>query len=164
MTLGDKIKQARNMRGLTQKELGTLVNLPTFRIGQYETGIRKPKEAQLEEIASVLGVNIEYFRERSIDTYIDAMHALFELEKLYDMKMIKLDKDSVNEQFALIFDDSVLNKYINQWAKQKENSILSAKDKENYEKWKIIFPTSLIDDNKKKINEYTKNPTDSMPK
>lgn len=140
MTLGDKIKQARNMRHLTQSELGSLIGLPTFRIGQYETGVRSPKETQLQEIADALGVNIEFFRDRSLDTYNDVMHALFELEKTFGLQIISDN----NGKLSLTFDDQHINEYISTWKEQKENSLYSQKDKDFYEEWKITFPQKIV--------------------
>lgn len=156
MTIGDKIKQARAMRGLTQKELGFLVNLPAFRIGQYETDVRKPKENQLIEIAKALGVPIEFFKDRSIDTITDVMHALFELDKLFGIEI-----NTNDSRCSISFDNSTLNGFIEEWAKAKENSILSTKTKSDYEEWKITFPNSIVDDTHQQyidiVNERMKN-------
>lgn len=60
MTKGYRIKHFRNLRGLTQKQLGILVGLPEsnadIRIAQYESGIRVPKAELMEKIAEVLNV------------------------------------------------------------------------------------------------------------
>ncbi|MGN0604116.1 MAG: helix-turn-helix domain-containing protein, partial [Oscillospiraceae bacterium] len=54
MTIGEKIKNARNLRGLTQKELGIKLGFDEksadVRIAQYESGTRTPKSELLSEI------------------------------------------------------------------------------------------------------------------
>lgn len=56
--IGTKIKKYRKEKGLTQKELGKLLNVSGAMIAQYEKGIRKPKIETLDKIASALGVKI----------------------------------------------------------------------------------------------------------
>lgn len=62
MTIGEKIKNARILRGLTQKELGIKLGFDEksadVRIAQYESGTRTPKAELLSEIANVLDVNV----------------------------------------------------------------------------------------------------------
>ncbi|MCL2396518.1 MAG: hypothetical protein FWC93_00440 [Defluviitaleaceae bacterium] len=41
MTIGEKIKIARNLKRLTQKQLGVLLGLPDFRIKQYGWKVAK---------------------------------------------------------------------------------------------------------------------------
>ncbi len=48
MAVGDRIKRARNLRGMTQKELGIAIGFEEksadIRIAQYESNTRTPKE------------------------------------------------------------------------------------------------------------------------
>ncbi len=47
MAVGDRIKRARNLRGMTQKELGIAIGFEEksadIRIAQYESNTRTPK-------------------------------------------------------------------------------------------------------------------------
>lgn len=56
MTVGDKIKEYRIEKGLTQAELASAVGLATITIQQYERGVRNPKPKQIEKLAGALGV------------------------------------------------------------------------------------------------------------
>ena len=47
MTLGDKIRKYRTLKGLTQAQLGSMVKLTGDRIRQYENDVRKPKDGKL---------------------------------------------------------------------------------------------------------------------
>ena len=53
MAVGDRIKRARNLRGMTQKELGIAIGFEEksadIRIAQYESNTRTPKEELLRK-------------------------------------------------------------------------------------------------------------------
>lgn len=69
MEVGQKIKLVRLHRGLTQKQLGDLLNLGdggANRIAQYEIGYRVPKPSLLKEIAKFGCQRRNIFRERQI--------------------------------------------------------------------------------------------------
>ena len=57
MTLGEKIRKYRTLKGLTQAQLGSMVKLTGDRIRQYENDIRSPKDGKLMEIADALEIN-----------------------------------------------------------------------------------------------------------
>lgn len=57
MTVGEKIKQIRKEKGLTQKALGELLSISEGMVRQYELGIRNPKIETIEKIASALKIS-----------------------------------------------------------------------------------------------------------
>lgn len=61
MTIGERIHFIRNLRNMTQKELGKAVgfseNTADARMAQYETGSRTPKEALVQSLSDVLDVS-----------------------------------------------------------------------------------------------------------
>ena len=57
MAIGERIKQIRNFRKLTQAQLGKAVGLSDVRIRQYEIGNRIPKEDMIQELAKALDCN-----------------------------------------------------------------------------------------------------------
>lgn len=57
MTIGEKIKQIRKEKGLTQKALGELLSISEGMVRQYELGIRNPKIETIEKIASALKIS-----------------------------------------------------------------------------------------------------------
>jgi len=67
MTVGERIKQARKEKGLTQKQLGELLGVTQATIQQYETG--NPKPETLKRIAKALGV--PFFKLRDISDLSD---------------------------------------------------------------------------------------------
>ncbi len=148
MTLGEKLKKARQLNNWTQAQLATIADLPLARIQQYETNFRHPKTAQLEAISNALGVSTEYFNEFSLETYHSIMFALFELEETFGLKL-----ENINGKNVFSFDDKQLSYYISAWAKQKENSKISQDTLNAYNEWKITFPRKLIDETSTLIDE-----------
>lgn len=59
--LAKKIKALRKTRGLTQQQLAEALGVQRATISNYEIGRRSPHISELEKLASVLGVSLEYF-------------------------------------------------------------------------------------------------------
>ena len=64
MTFGDTLRDLRQQRGMTQKELGNTLGVSAQMIAQYENGKRKPKLGTLQQIAASLNVPTDYFLNR----------------------------------------------------------------------------------------------------
>ena len=60
MTTGERIQTARKAKKLTQKQLADQLGVVSGTVQQYELGKRQPRIEQLQRIASVLGVSVEY--------------------------------------------------------------------------------------------------------
>ena len=60
MSIGSRIKQAREKRGLSRKELATLVGVTVSAIGNYETGISFPKPQVLCALFGALKVDANF--------------------------------------------------------------------------------------------------------
>lgn len=58
MNIGEKIKQARNSKGLTQEELAKKTGIARVSIGNYERGDRIPPSDVLIKIANTLNVEL----------------------------------------------------------------------------------------------------------
>jgi transcriptional regulator with XRE-family HTH domain len=58
---GRRLKEIREIRGLTQGELARKTGLHITTIGNYEIGGREPKAAQVKVLAEALGVRMEGF-------------------------------------------------------------------------------------------------------
>lgn len=56
MTTGEKIKQIRLSKGMTQTALGKRCGMADSQIGVYERGESKPRPETLERIAAALDV------------------------------------------------------------------------------------------------------------
>ena len=135
MTVGEKIKRIRQLKGLTQVQLADLVSLPVARIQQYEANIRNPKFTQLEKFATALDVTVEYLVNHNLDTYDDVKHALLELEDTFGLKI-----SEINGNCILQFNDMELTQFLEEWLNAKKGSNSSTQTLKDYEIWKVTYP------------------------
>ncbi len=61
MILGKRLRTLRKEKGLTQKELGDMINVTKVSICCYENGTRTPTLDTLLELEKVFGVSLTYF-------------------------------------------------------------------------------------------------------
>jgi transcriptional regulator with XRE-family HTH domain len=82
----ERLRNAREMRKLTQTELGTKAKLPSTSIAHFETGSRKPSFDNLRKLAEALKVTTDYLLGRVPDPFItETGDALFrDIGKLSD--------------------------------------------------------------------------------
>jgi Zn-dependent peptidase ImmA (M78 family)/DNA-binding XRE family transcriptional regulator len=76
MIYGEKIKQARELRGLTQAALATKLKVTQGRIAQIEGGFREAADSLIADIAYHTELPISYF-SREPETYLSAGSLLF---------------------------------------------------------------------------------------
>ena len=145
MTIGNKIRFFRNLRGYTQDELGHKIGLQGDRVRQYESGIRTPKADMLKAIADALDVDVAALSDINITSEEDIMHILFELEDNFSINIEKQDGKTV-----LVIDNedsrnAVLNTYLNYWYDKKQvfslDKYSDAKDPRviDYRSWRGRF-------------------------
>lgn len=60
MPFGNRLKEARIMKGLTQEELAHAVNVTKGAIGNYESEVSSPKEPILIRLMQVLNVDANF--------------------------------------------------------------------------------------------------------
>lgn len=73
MTIGERIKQARKEKKLSQKDLAKKLDVTASMIGQYENDLRRPKPDTLKRIADALEVNPADLDERLVIVYSDTI-------------------------------------------------------------------------------------------
>jgi len=103
----ERLKNAREMRKMTQNELGTKANLPSTSIAHFESGSRKPSFDNLRKLAEALEVTTDYLLGRVDEpSMAEAGDVLFrDIGKLteYDRRIAEnflkmlTKKDSKNE-------------------------------------------------------------------
>lgn len=99
MTIGERIKQERKAKGLTQKQLGELSGTSEITIRQYEIGKRQPRLEPLRQIAKALGVTVSVFIEDEPDFW---------------QNLPEDDKNSGFEPFAPEFSRSRIDRALDQ--------------------------------------------------
>ncbi len=88
MSVGARIKQARENKGLTQAELGTLINATGSAITNYERGISHPKEPLLLALMKALDVDANYLFQDVIDLKSDIKLTLAEQQLINNYRKL----------------------------------------------------------------------------
>ena len=145
MAIGERIRFFRNLRGMTQKYLGTVVGFPEktadIRMAQYESSSRTPKADLTESLASVLGVSPLALSVPDIDSYLGLMHTLFTLEDRYGLTVEKTENGvSMRVDPRKGKDAAELSEMLNAWAKQAEKYRNGDISREDYDKWRYNYP------------------------
>lgn len=63
--LGTVLRSLRKENGLSQEDLGKILNLDQRSISQYECSVRFPDEKTINKIANYFDVSIDYLFERT---------------------------------------------------------------------------------------------------
>ena len=145
MAIGERIRFFRNLRGMTQKYLGTVVGFPEktadIRMAQYESGSRTPKADLTESLAGVLGVSPLALSVPDIDSYLGLIHTLFTIEDRYGLTIEKGENGvSLRVDPRKGKDAAELSEMLNAWAKQAEKYHNGAISREDYDKWRYNYP------------------------
>lgn len=145
MAIGERIRFFRNLRGMTQKYLGTVVGFPErtadIRMAQYESGSRTPKADLTESLAGVLGVSPMALSVPDIDSYLGLMHTLFTLEDRYGLTIEKGENGvSMSVDPRKGKDAAELSEMLNAWAEQAEKYHNGDISREDYDKWRYNYP------------------------
>lgn len=109
-TLGNKIKQLRKERKLTQKEFSDLINteynLHTDRpmISKWEIGFQTPQISTLKCIASFFGVSLDYINSMDSPKGEYSSLILTPIEEEYVKKMREISDSNKDMVYNLIDD------------------------------------------------------------
>lgn len=162
--VGRRIREIRESQGMTQAELGERIGLNGDRVQKYENGVRKPKPELLKQFASALGVSTLALSDPITANFIGAMYSFFEMEKLYNMKIVR-----DGAKLSLIFENGfmgTMNEYLDEWEKEcrqveVELEAASSEDERatilhNYDMWKWNFPKDITNRTEKDLKELRK--------
>lgn len=138
MSTGENIKKIRNMRGMTQKELGMAVGFgedsASPRIAQYETGSRTPRAALLKKIADILQVDVKCIAVPTDFNKMDIIYRLFLLEDHFPE--MGLQRNSQTGEIVINLHNKELNEFLPAWdvmRKKREQGLIT---EEEYLNWK----------------------------
>lgn len=107
MDLGDTLKKVREAKGLSQKELAGLLDMPQPQYSRIESGKTDPSFTTLERIAKALGVSLsELFKADEIFTDVNAYDKTL-IEKL---RLIDALDDTEKKSLYNIIDSLIAKK------------------------------------------------------
>lgn len=90
MIIGERVKEARANKNLTQEELGNMIGVSKVSICGYETGNRTPTMAMFLKLADALDVTVDYLLGREIKAICDEDDA-------YTIPISKIDLEIIKE-------------------------------------------------------------------
>lgn len=95
MEVGERIKELRIAKKLTQSELAKLVGLSYIQIGRYETQKSNPSSDILQRLAQTLGTTTDYLMQGDMSD-LELLRQFKEVEKLNseDKHLIKTFLDA----------------------------------------------------------------------
>lgn len=96
---GSKIKELRLKRGYSRRELAKIANVSESTIKQYENGSRKPQFYLLNQIATALGVTIDYFDLRDQDG-----RTVAELNAMFKRVAEALHRDGDEDEVDVLYE------------------------------------------------------------
>lgn len=95
MTIGQKIRECRKIKNLTQKKLADLSDVSIVSIQQYERAVRTPHIIQLKKIAAALDISVNDLLDNTVDvTNMPLGEKLRELRKSRELTQKKLSSMS----------------------------------------------------------------------
>ena len=146
MATGERIRFFRNLRGMTQKALGTLLGFPPtsadVRMAQYESEDRTPKADLTAAIAEALDVSPRAITVPDIDSMDGLMHTLFALE---DRKLLRIQNiDGAICLRAEIAEGGVraadLDQRLRAWQEQSAKLRAGEITQGDYDRWRYSYP------------------------
>lgn len=87
MNFGNRLRQLRKAKGLTQAELAKLLSIGESTISFYESGKRQPDYETLIRIADLFNVSVDYLLGRTDDTT-----DIYKLKNIYPYPLGKIVK------------------------------------------------------------------------
>lgn len=145
-TLAKRIKNLREEKGLSQKELANYLNISNSTLSQYESGVRVPSDDIKIKIARYFNVTTDYLLgnsnikqlsrkdERDIQKYLDEMRE--------DLKQgtlrLSLDGEIVDDEIKQFILDNMENTLILAKIKSKEKF-----NPNKNKKWTYIVPNEI---------------------
>ncbi len=95
MGFGETLRELREEKGLTQRELGKIINISDRVIGYYEANNRFPKdEYVLKQLADLFGVSLDYLVGRT-NKRMPLEEYIAESPEAYDIQLKDLPSEAI---------------------------------------------------------------------
>ena len=107
MTIGERIKELRKAKKLTQSQLAEIVGMSYIQIGRYETQKSNPSSEVLQKLANALDTSTDFLMQGDSDEIISAQ--LTDKELLKQFKQVE-QLNSDDKHLIKTFIDAFLTK------------------------------------------------------
>ena len=102
MNIGEKIKQIRVARNLTQQEIADSMGVKRNTVSQWESGTRNVSADQLIQYAKIVGVTLDYFSDNSPERTL--FQTMAQLDQLFmDASVPEADKDKAYQDIMKVY-------------------------------------------------------------
>lgn len=150
--LAIRIKELRSSSKMTQKEFAEMIGCTAATLSAYENNLKRPSFEIIKSIAEKCNVSIDWLcgiseqksNDSNFQTYGDIANILFKLEKVAGLRLSFPNNPEISELSnelgwrCVIFHDSVINNFLNEWNDMQEmlNSSLKSETKDKfYDLW-----------------------------
>ena len=165
MKISERLRKYRLLKGITQKELGSIAlkgkRDSAVRINKYEKGIIEPTPESLKILSNALDVDIEALAAVDMSSDVDRIYALFDLEERRNLKITRSEgkislefdtkaPDEYNDMFL-----TYLNMWYNEHLKYRDYD----EEPEEYTLWKARFFSNVRErssEQQKKVDDAYK--------
>lgn len=141
-TTGAKMRKIRWKKNLSAKDVGNACGVLDMAVRNYETGERTPKDYKLKEIADFMGVDVAALQDRKINSGVDVMHILFEMEEDYGVKPMTMPE---YPYVCVASQNGAINEALKLWLKKREQWENQEISDDEYTDWKNAFPAGCED-------------------
>lgn len=102
--VGNRLRQARMLRGLTQEQLGDRVGIAFQQVQKYERGSNRISAGRMFEMGQALGVSVTFFFEGMSDAVADASPAQVRsgMDTTSALESIETDDSGKREALQLV--------------------------------------------------------------
>jgi transcriptional regulator with XRE-family HTH domain len=115
MNIGNRIKELRSQKKLTQAELGEMVGLTYIQIGRYETGKSAPSSEGVQKLAQALDTTTDYLMNGDHDVAVAAQ--LTDRELLKQFKEVEMLSPEDKHLVKTFIDAFLTKRHIQELAK-----------------------------------------------
>ncbi len=133
-----RLKEAREKKGFTQRYLAEKVSVTPASLSAYEKGTSIPSLPVVKKLSEVCDVSIDWLcgltenENNSIKSYKDVIAQLF---RVFPPEF-KVIKDSKSGNHILVFEDAVMGEFFKEWFKMRDIYKDDLIDTETYNLWK----------------------------
>lgn len=115
MNFGERLKDIRNKRKMSQTELAELSGLHYTQIGRYEKGKSMPSSDVLSKFAEIFSISIDFLLEGSSDDV--AQSQINDRDLLKQFKEIESLSEKDKETVKIFLDAFITKKHIQELAR-----------------------------------------------